>query len=133
MTRKMLVVLTVALVLAGLAVVIPLWLMRNSAPPPADATTAVPSEPTSSSQQPPAPLDPQALAEVREAYQKVMAEGAPPGLAELLQGRDTHVTQVRYDEESSGDLPPLPPELASRPELLPPPDESTDLPPLPPK
>jgi hypothetical protein len=132
-TRKTQVVLSVAVVVTGLAVVIPLWLTRNSAPPIADATTGTHSDSTPSAQQPPAPLDAQALVEVREAYQQVMAEGGPPGLAELLQGRDTHVTQVRYDEEPPRDLPPLPPELASRPELLPPPDESTDLPPLPPK
>jgi hypothetical protein len=132
-TRKTQVVLTVAVVLTGLAVVIPLWLTRHSAPPVADATGGTHSDSMPSAQQPPAPLDPQALADVREAYQKVMAEGAPPGLAELLQGRDTHVTQVRYDEQPPGDLPPLPAELASRPELLPPPDESSDLPPLPPK
>jgi hypothetical protein len=136
MTRKTQAVLTAAVVLTGLAVGIPLWLTRDTPSPVAEAPPA--HTDSTPSGQPPAPLDPQALAEVREAYQQVIAEGAPPGMADWLQGRDRQVTPVRYNPEPDPNLPPLPPDLAARPELLPPPEESSagppaELPPLPPK
>jgi hypothetical protein len=155
MTRKTQVVLTAAAVLVAFAVVIGLWLTRDGTAPADDTPSRAHAAPPSANpESPPAPLDPQALAEVREAYRKSLAESAPPGMLELMQGpgqpadglpplADPFVTPAQFNPAPAADLPPLPPELASRPELLPPPDESpaagkakegpaSDLPPLPP-
>jgi hypothetical protein len=149
--------MTVAAALLGLAVVMMLWLTRGIVPssndlewpPPHPTTAPAPSE---------EPQDPRVLAQIREAYQRQLAETAPPGMIELMQGGgrpaagelpplpDPFVVPAGYrpDTAPAADLPPLPADLAARPELLPPPDESPaagsvlkaasaadDLPPLP--
>ena len=153
MTRKTQIALTAAGVFA-LAAVAAFWLTPG-VPRPADDNVSPPhAAPPSAAPGPPAPVDPQALAEVREAYRQTLAENAPPGMLELMRGSaesadslppptDPFATPARLRPAATGDLPPLPPELASRPELLPRPDESpgagkakdgpaADLPPLPP-
>jgi hypothetical protein len=154
MSRRTQIVLT-SVVLFALAAGVGFWMVPGI-PAPADSS---PSQthpaPPSATPEPPAPMDPQALAEVREAYRKSLAQNAPPGMIELMQARDLppdslspptdpFVTPARFNPSPATDLPPLPAELASRPEPLPPPAESSaagkkekegpadDLPPLPP-
>jgi hypothetical protein len=155
-TRKKQVVWTVAAATLGLAAVTALWLSRD-ADAPADESEA-PTHATRSTEHPAdVPTDPQALAEIRQAYQSSLAQNAPPGMLELMDGSragkadelpplpDPFLTPARYSPPGSAvELPPLPPDLAARPELLPPPDESpvvgqrpkadplSGLPPLPP-
>ncbi len=154
MTRKTRLMLSAAAALVGLVVATAVWLTRGESPPPDDPDTqahATSPRPAPSEE----PTDPHVAAQIRKAYQDSLAETAPPGMVELMQGpgtapqgpnelpplRDPFVTPARYSPSPSGDLPPLPPELAARPELLPPPDESPatnkaappgELPPLPP-
>ena len=145
MSRKTQVGLAVAAVVFVVSAVTAFWL-TGSGDKPADDTPSQ-THTTSTPPAPPGPIDPQALAEVREAYQKSLAENAPPGMLELMQGSGGHqpirspgffdssegsnlppvtdpfVTPARFQPDTPGDLPPLPPELAARPELLPPPTE----------
>jgi hypothetical protein len=153
MTRKTRVGLAVAAVLFVISAVTAFWLTGGGDKPADDTPSQAHTTPPPPA--PPGPIDPQALAEVREAYQKSLAENAPPGMLELMQGSghpagdlppltDPFVTPARFQPDTPGDLPPLPPELAARPELLPPPtevpaagkvtkeDQPGDLPPLPP-
>jgi hypothetical protein len=148
MTRKTKIRLAAAGVVFALAAVCTFWLTGHSNPPADDSPSQAHTTPPPATPEPAAgPMDAQSLAAVREAYQKVLAEGGSPGTLELTQGPgrsgDGSVIPARFDAGPVGDLPPLPPELASRPELLPPPDESPaaakgkesppgDLPPLPP-
>jgi hypothetical protein len=153
-TRKTQFGMSVAAAVIGLAVVTALWLTRPNTPPPDDAapptTPPAASDPTSPEEM----QDPRVLAQVRQAYQQQLAQGAPPGMIELMEGGgpaagelpplpDPFVVPAGYRPESApaADLPPLPPDLATQPELLPPPDESPapkagsaadELPPLPP-
>jgi hypothetical protein len=158
-TRKTQLVVAGAVALTGLAVVTALWLTQGNVPPPDDTPSQAHTTPPAPDLVKDAPIDPQAMADVREAFQKSMAEGAPPGMLELMQGSsagksgtsdlpplsppDPLVTPVKYSSSPSADLPPLPPAGAAPPKLLPPPDESpaaakkpkeapaSDLPPLP--
>jgi hypothetical protein len=148
-----------AAALLGLAVVTALWLRHGSE---ADNPTPQP-EPTPpvSAQSKPAdaPTDPEVMGQIREAYQKSLAENAPPGMIELMQGPgaappgdlppipDPFLIPAGHQDTagpSSGELPPLPSGAGGKPKPLPPidaapvPDKkpkegpSPDLPPLPP-
>ena len=153
MTRDTKVRLAVGVAVFAVAAVCMFWLTGRSEPAKKDAPSRANAAPPAA--EPPAPIDPQVLAQVGQSYRKSLAESAPPGMLDLTQGkgqpkpdelpplRDPFVTPARFNPDPVGDLPPLPPELASRPELLPPPKEvpaagqdkekpADDLPPLPP-
>lgn len=158
MTRKTQFGLTAAAALLGLGLVTTLWLTHGKDAPPDDtpprahttpaagASDAAPNED---------PTDPQVLALTRAAYQQHLADGAPPGMVELMQGPgagqpgapdlpplpDPFVAPARYDPEpvSPGGLPPLPADwqrpLWLTPWAWPAPKSAgapADLPPLPP-
>jgi hypothetical protein len=167
MSRRTQIVLT-AVVLFALAAGAGFWMVPGIPTPADNSPSQARAAPPSAIPEPPVPMDPQALAEVREAYEKALGDSAPPRMLELMHGpnnghqivrpggfasgegsdplpmSDPFVTPARFNPSPATDLPPLPPELASRPELLPPPAESSaagkkekegpadDLPPLPP-
>jgi hypothetical protein len=157
-TRKKQIALTAATVALGLAAVTALWLSQGAAPPTDESDSPSPTAKSHQPAPPEEPNDPRMMAQFREAYRDSLAGNAPPGMLELMDGpnaatrpgelpplTDPFVSPAKYNPSaSSADLPPLPPELARRPELLPPPDESpttgampkegpaSDLPPLPP-
>jgi hypothetical protein len=160
MTRKALVV-TAAAVLVALAAVTAFWLTHGDKAPPDDsaaqADTTPPSHPTPSSPTE-EPTDPRVLGEIRKAYQESLAEGAPPGMLELMHGPqpganelpplpDPFLVPAGHAESgsSSAELPPLPPDVTSGAKPLPPPPPptgaekmpkegaSSELPPLPPR
>jgi hypothetical protein len=160
-TRKTQFIVSTAAALLGLAVVAVLWLHHGH-----DTASDKPASPPETAQSEAAgaapnnePVDPQVMSQVREAYQKSLAEGAPPGMIELMQGpgnsqpgdlpplpADPLVIPAGHHESSgsSADLPPLPPNPTGKPKPLPqldatPTGEKTpkeapspDLPPLPP-
>jgi hypothetical protein len=158
-TRKTRFLVPAAAALLGLAVVAALWWHHGStatdtpAPPP--ETTPSPSAQAAPADQPP---DPQMLGQIREAYQKSLAEDAPPGMVELMQGPsagqpgdlpplpDPFVVPAgaKGNSAPSADLPPLPPPESGKPKPLPSIDSvpaadkapkegpAPDLPPLPP-
>jgi hypothetical protein len=144
-----------AAALLGLAVATALWLYHGAAAPgdgpPPDAAPPVSAQAAPAEQ----PTDPQVLGQIREAYQKSLAENAPPGMIELMQGSgsqpgdlpplpDPFVVPAGHQGGPTGDLPPLPPSADGTPKPLPPLDAapvarpaqkegpSPDLPPLPP-
>jgi hypothetical protein len=152
-TRDTKVRLAIGAAVFAVAAVCMFWLTGRSQPAKKDTPSQANAAPPAA--EPPAPIDPHVLAEVGHAYRKSLAESAPPGMLDLMQGKgqpgadelpplpDPFVTRARFDPDPVGDLPPLPPDLTSRPELLPPPDVSpaagkdkeepaSDLPPLPP-
>ena len=157
MTRKTQVVTTAVAALTVLAAGTAFWLTRDRKPTdeekPAPVHAAHTAPPESSQD---THVDPAVMAEVRQAFRSSLAEGASPGMLELMPGSgssgsadlpplpplpDPNVAPARYNSEPSPDLPPLP---SSHPEMLPPPMESPatqtkvpeaapgDLPPLPP-
>jgi hypothetical protein len=157
MTRKTRFFVPAAAALLGLAVVTALWWHHGSTATdnPAPQPEASPSAQVAPSDQPP---DPQVMGQIRDAYQKSLAENAPPGMIELMQGQggqagdlpplaDPFVVPAGHQGDagpSSGDLPPLPAAEAGKPKPLPPLDPAPaadkapkegpapDLPPLPP-
>jgi hypothetical protein len=147
-----------AAALLGVAAVAVLWLRHGTTDTPAPQPDPTPA---ASAQSPSGdtPPDPQVMGQIREAYQKSLAENAPPGMVELMQGPDAgkpgdlppipdpFVVQAGSKGDSgpaSGELPPLPPGADGKPKPLPPIDAlpvggkapkegpSPDLPPLPP-
>jgi hypothetical protein len=158
-TRKTRFLVSAAAALLGLAVVTALWWHYGSTPAdnPAPQPEATPS-PSAQAAPTDQPTDPQMLGQIREAYQKSLAEGAPPGMIELMQGPgagqpgdlpalpDPFVVPAgaKGDSAPSADLPPLPPTESGKPKPLPPIDPAPpaekapkegpapDLPPLPP-
>jgi hypothetical protein len=155
-TRKTQLGLAAAGVLIGLGLAIVLWLTRGTDAPPDNSPPPAQTAPTAAATPDDGQADPAVISQIRAAYQKSLADSAPPGMVDLMQGTgepgagdlpplpDPFVVPARYNPEpvSPGDLPPLPPDLAAKPELLPSPDESPaagkaekpadDLPPLPP-
>ncbi len=87
MTRKTQVVMTAAAALTGLAVATALWFTQDGKPPTED-TPAPPhsTRPATAEPNKEAPVDPHVMAEVRDAYRSSLAEGAPPGMLELIGG-----------------------------------------------
>ena len=87
MTRKTQVVMTAAAALTGLAVAAALWFTQDGNPP-AEEKPARAAPPTRTAAEPnkDAPVDPHVMAEVRDAYRSSLAEGAPPGMLELMRG-----------------------------------------------
>jgi hypothetical protein len=136
-TRKTQILLVTAAALVGLAGATALWLTHDDG--------ASQTQNTPAPAQPDGPPDPQALSEVRKAYQDELAKDAPPGMIELMQGPDKGQTKPgelpplpdpfvvpagHQSGGSSGELPPLDPVPAAKPaakEARPP-----NLPPLPP-
>src|SRR5438552_3584519 len=86
MTRKTKVQLAAAGVVFALVAVTTFWLTGHSRTPADDAPSQAHTTPPSAPPESPAPIDQQGLAEVREAYRKSLAENAPPGMLELMQG-----------------------------------------------
>jgi hypothetical protein len=156
-TRKTQILVSATAALLGLAVVAVLWLRHGSAdnsPPQHEPAPAVSAQSPSAE----TPPDPEVMGQIREAYQKSLAENAPPGMIELMQGPnaskpndlppipDPFVVPASGtgDGSSSGELPPLPSSTNGKPKPLPPIDAvpvekkapkegaSPDLPPLPP-
>jgi hypothetical protein len=145
-TRKTQLGVTAAGATIGLALLTALWVAHDPAAPPdetpshARSNESPSTHPSSASE----PVDPQALAEVREAFQGVLAGDSPPGMVEMMRGPrrgqtgapaelpplpDPLVMPAGYSppSSSSADLPPLPPlpgESSAKPELLPPPQET---------
>lgn len=154
MTRKTQFLVSASAALLGLAVVAVLWLRHGAADnptPPPDPAPAV----TAQSPSPETPPDPEVMGQIRDAYQKSLAENAPPGMIELMQGQktgqpsdlppipDPFVVPAGHQTDGStpAELPPLPSDTKGKPKPLPPinaapvaPKEgpSPDLPPLPP-
>ncbi len=156
MTRKTQFLATSAAALLGLAVVTALWIHHGSTAP--DSSAPPTGAPAAQAAQADAPADPQALGQIRDAYQSSLAETAPPGMIDLMHGPaagqpgdlpplpDPFVVPASggSDAGSSAELPALPPPSDGKPKPLPPietvpaaekaPKEapSSDLPPLPP-
>jgi hypothetical protein len=154
-TRKTQILVPSAAALLGLAVVAALWLRHAQEPAPTDPEPA--AAPSAKAKPADVPTDPQMVSEIRDAYQSSLAENAPPGMIELMQGKgagqpgeppplaDPFVVPAGHtgDAGASGDLPPLPTAGGGTPKPLPPLDKpaagkapkegpSPDLPPLPP-
>jgi len=132
-----------------------LWMNREKPPTDEPAPQAQSGQPAKSSSSTPSSMDPHVAGQIRDAYQKNLADNAPPGMIDLMQGGkgsstrtdglpplpDPFVVPAGHQTSSGSgslpDLPPLPGETGSKskPTTTEKPAKETapkDLPPLPP-
>jgi len=98
MTRKTQLIVGGAIVAAAVAVSAYLWMNREK-PPTEDAAAQTQTAPPAKSTEP-AKMDPAVAGQIRDAYQKNLSDNAPPGMIDLMQGRN--------GSSSGSNLPPLP-------------------------
>jgi hypothetical protein len=122
MTRRNQLIVGGAIIAAAVAVSAYLWHNREQpvTDNPASQAQSAPSASSSSSNS--TNMDPQIAGQIRDAYQKNLADNAPPGMLDLMQG------DKKGSKSSDGSLPPLPDPV---PVVIPAGHQSTALPPLP--